>query len=92
MMKRIYRCPECGNVTEIDQAEADVSRVLQGEIPSFVWCMVCKKKAGKRIRVWADEEEDRDPYHYSMIGTRGNYAGFNRKMRRTLKRVLKKTG
>lgn len=92
MKKRTYTCPACGAVTVITQKEADESKVLLGEIPAFVWCMKCpdKKHHYERIRVWGEGVTDRVVTHYSIIGTRGHYGGFNRATRRRLQRELKK--
>ena len=90
MNERTYRCPNCGSVKTITQQEADESRVLQGEIPAFIICMDCpdKKHHYDRIRVWAEGEKDRDLLRYTMYGTRSPYKGFDRAMRRKLKKKV----
>lgn len=91
MTERVYRCPNCGAVKTIDQKEADGSRVLQGEIPAFIVCMVCPDKHHhwERVRVWGDGVKDRNKHHYNMFGTRGKYVGFNRKTRRAMIKAVK---
>jgi len=87
MMKRVYRCPNCGAVKTIDQREADESRVLDGEIPAFIWCMKCPDRHHhyERERIWGEDvaESDRDPSKYNEVGTTGRVI-FNRKLRRKL--------
>ena len=93
MNKRTYRCPNCGAVKVIDQEEADESRVLQGEIPAFIWCMACpdKKYHYERVRVWGDDVTDRIAMEYNIIGTTAaNLSLPNRKARRQLKKAMKR--
>lgn len=91
MPERVYRCPNCGNVKTIDQQEADESRVLQGEIPAFIWCMACpgKRHHWERSRVWGVGVRDRNKHHYTAYGTRGRYPGFNRKARRAMEKAVR---
>jgi hypothetical protein len=91
--ERTYRCPNCGAVKIIDQKEADESRVLQGEIPAFIWCMACpdKKHHYERVRVWGDDVTDRVVAKYNIIGTTAtNLRLPNRKARRRLKQAIKR--
>ena len=93
MNERTYRCPNCGAVKVIDQEEADESRVLQGEIPAFIWCMACpdKKYHYERVRVWGDDVTDRKKMKYNIIGTTAtNLALPNRKARRQLTKAMKR--
>jgi len=93
MKIRTYRCPNCGAAKTIDQKEADESRVLQGEIPAFIWCMACPDKTHhyERIRVWGDDITDRNPTKYNIVGTTAtNLALPNRKARRQLRKKMKR--
>ena len=93
MNERTYRCTNCGAVKVIDQEEADESRVLQGEIPAFIWCMACpdKKYHYERVRVWGDDVTDRKKMKYNIIGTTAaNLSLPNRKARRQLTKAMKR--
>ena len=94
MTERTYRCPNCGAVKVIDQKEADESRVLQGEIPAFIWCMACpdKKHHYERVRVWGDDVTEHRPGLYNIVGTHGSLPALNRKSRRALRKRMKKGG